>query len=280
MLAYYISLFLYNPVISQIWMQQSYEPTPPLPIFLLSLGLTLVVALPGIIRAVRKFEPDGNQFMLVWMLTMVALIYLMPVVQLNFAIGLMIPIAYFGARSIEDYWFNLISRQWRFRVLTIVVALMTISHFYVLFLPVSPIARGGRAAAVGMLLETDYVTAFRWLLIDSNNLNVVLASPKVGVWLPAWSGQRVVYGYPAETLDAANKRSAVVEWYRTEDRQFCEDVLNGKVTVTEPYRVRYVIYGPQEKLLGKAPCLDLLIPRVQLGRVMIYEYIRGRNLQP
>jgi hypothetical protein len=254
--AYYISLFLYNPVVSQLWAQQSIT-APRIDIFLLSLGLPLLVATPGIIRAMRKFEPDGNQFMIMWLITIIVMVFLLPVVRLNFAIGLMIPIAYFGTRSIEDYWFEKITRPWRFRILTFLVPLMAVSHFYVLFLPVSPLLSGGREATVGLVLEIDYVGAFQWLWERSSNPEVVLAAPNV-------------------TLDAPIKRAAVIDWYQTDALTTCRELLNGRLSEVEPYRVRYVLYGPQEQLLGNAPCLSMLTPRVQIGEVMVYEYEHER----
>ncbi len=267
---YYLTVFVYNPVVSDIWMQRNQVAPPNLGLLLLSLGLPLMIALPGLYRAFRRFEPDGNQFMLGWLLTMVVLAYAAPVIRVNFLVGLMIPLAYFGARSIEDFWFSYISRVWRYRVLTLVFPVMAISHLYVLYAPVAPISASGRAAASGMLLQGDYAQTFRWLAGELETGTVVLAAPAVSLWIPSWSGMDVVSGHATDTLNSRQKNAAVRSWYTADDFSECSDLLEGKYTQHERYWVSYVLYGPQEAAYGQSPCLSLLTPVGRVGRVIIY----------
>jgi hypothetical protein len=274
LIVYYITVFLYNPVVAQVWLREHHAPAPPVLMLLIGLGLPLLIALPGLYRAVRRFEPDGNQFMLMWLLAMLLLVYLSPAIQMNFALGLMLPLAYFGARAAEDFWFGFVSRPWRLRLLVALLPIIGISHFYALFLPVSAL-RDDRSQTA-LLLELDYARAFRWLLSRRPDENTVtLAAPSVGTWLPAWAGTRVVYGYLSETLEAPQKLRAVQAWYNIADEQACDALLNGEYSAHGNYRVTYVFYGPREAALAagkQTPCLNLLIPVVQFGSVTIYRY--------
>lgn len=273
LVAYYVTVFLYNPVVSQVWLQENLSPAPPVWMLLAGLGLPLIIAVPGIYRAIRRFEPDGNQFMLLWLLSMLLLVYLTPLIQMNFALGLMLPIAYFGARAMEDFWFNLIPRTWRYRLIVALLPIISISHFYVLFIPLVPIADESPNTSSGVLLERDYSAAVQWLRNRRPDRNqVALASPQVSLWLPAWTGIRVVYGHSSETLDAGVKRQAVENWYRTTDPAECERVLNGAYTAADRYRVTYVFYGPYESQLGSGACLDDLLQIATFGSVKVYFY--------
>jgi len=93
-----------NPLY-HIWNEQNQTLSGTPLNYLLGFGLLLIVALPGIIRAVRRFEPDGDQLMLIWLITNILLLYLPTNIQRRFVMGLIIPIAYFAARSLVDYWF-------------------------------------------------------------------------------------------------------------------------------------------------------------------------------
>lgn len=273
--AYYVIVNNYNEVVSGIWAQQSVSSPPNPLIFMISLGLPLIIAAPGLLRAVRRFEPDGSQVMLIWLVTMVLTMYLLPGFRTDFALGLMIPLAYFGARGSEDFWFKYIPRPWRLRVLVALLPLMTLSHFFVLFAPVSPLTLGTAEIIPGIFLRRDYTLALRWLESQRKETDVALAAPTVSVWLPGWTGMRVVYGFPAETLDAKTKQNAVEAWYNASDRAVCDDVLNGRYSLDGPYTVRYVVYGPEERSLGETVCLSRLLPTVNFGEVTIYRYAPG-----
>lgn len=271
MLLYYGTVIMYNPVVSQIWVNLNRDLLPPLWIFALSLGLPLLIALPGLYRAIRRFEQDGNQIMLLWLLAMVLLIYLTPVIQMSFGLGLMLAIAYFGTRSAEDYWFRLIPRRRRrYRTLVALLPVISLSLLVVLASPMPAFLSGASRVGSSLMLETDYLRLFEWLRMRPDQNAVVLAAPQVGVWLPAWSGQPVVYGSAHQTLNAGQKRSVVEGWYRNGDNGNCDALLDGTYTAHKRYQVQYVVYGPRERILGNAPCLTTLDRLVSFGSVQLY----------
>lgn len=263
----------YNPAMSE-WYRQKITYAPNFLMLLLSLGIPLLLALPGIYRAVRRFEPDGDQFMLMWLVAMLVAMYLPTNFQYRFAFGMMLPLAYFAARSLEDFWFQRFSGRWRLRFFLTLVPLMSVSHLLVIFAPVLPIFKGDFAATSGMFLQRDYTSAFQWLDEQTSSLDVVLASPNVSLWLPVWARARVVYGHPFETLDAAVKRAAVLAWYQSDAGENCDPLLRGAYRFERPYTVRYVIVGPQERQLGAAQCSMGLTFIASFGSVNIYQVER------
>ncbi len=259
-LLYIMSLIAYNPAMAR-WNLQNVTPSPPLWALIIGLGLPLLVGLPGIYRAVRRFERDGDRFMLLWLVCMVILMLLPSNIQRRFGVGLMLPVAYFATRAIEDVWLPHIARRWRKLLFALFVPLAALSQILMLLLPVLPLTVGTPEQAVGIFLPRDYRDVFEWLGEHTTDQDVVLASPVVSTWIPGWTGARVVYGHPYETLDADAKLQLVNDWYAgTGD---CAALL-------DRYNVRYVLYGQQESQLGEAPCRADLRLIARSGDVAIY----------
>jgi len=89
---------------------------------------------------------------------------------------------------------------------------------------------------------------------------VILAAPDVGLWVPAWTGARVVAGHPFETLYVEEKLEQTYGWY---EGQNCADVI-------EQYDVRYIIVGPQERDMGSDACTSDLTPVFEYNSVTVY----------
>ena len=246
MIAYYISVAHYNRVAGELWIAENTTPAAAPLYFLLGVGFPLLIALPGIYRAARRFEPDGDRFMLVWLVVMLLLTYLPTVFHQHFAIGFMIPLAYFATRSIEDFWLNFVTRRWRLRLFAALIPLMSASLMLMLVLPMFSSTASTRQSDQ-WLLEEDYVAAFHWLRRQAGSDDVVLSAPEVGLWIPVRTGARVVYGHPRLTLDAAEKERAVWQWYRETDPARCLALLQGEYSFDRPYTVRYIVVGPREQ---------------------------------
>ncbi len=252
MATYYLAVVMYNPAMAE-WHRQNVTLMPSFLSLIVGLGVLLWIALPGIYRAARRLEPDGDRLMLLWMLVIIVLVYLPTGTQRRFAAGLMIPIVYFATRALEDFWFQRINRRWRYRLLVLVVPLVTLSHVFILFSNTRP--------NLGPFLQRDYAAALQWLKPRTTADDVILAAEQASIWIPAWTGARVVYGHPYETLQADLKWQQVTDWYAgTADCQ----------TLPQTYAVRYVIVGPLERELGGVPCADGLDLVFEQGSVQVF----------
>ncbi|RMG82385.1 MAG: hypothetical protein D6712_14705 [Chloroflexi bacterium] len=269
-IAYDLLTIITNPAMAE-WNSQNVSPAPNPFGLLLAFGIPLIFAAPGIYRAIRRFEPDGDQFMLLWLLAMLVAIYLPGTVQARFGLGLIIPIAYFATRALVDFWLPVM--KLRPLIVVALIPIMAGSQLFSLFFPVVPLVVGRPQDARGLLLERDYLAMFEWLDTQIRRDDVVvLTSPNVGIWLPVWTNARAVYGHPVETFDADVKRRAVVHWYQEAANETCLPLLEGQYTFDPDfdYRVNFVLIGPEERLLGSIHCQDDLIPLFGYGRVSIY----------
>lgn len=258
--AYYTMVVMYNPWMSE-WNRQNVTEAPNPLVMAAGFGVPLLLALPGIWRAVRRFERDGDRLMLLWLIAMIVVMYLPTNIQRRFAVGMMIPIAYFAARALEDTWLPLISRRLRQLFFALLFPFIAVSQILMLFLPIVPALVGSPHLAMGVFLQSDYAAAFRWLDGEVGRSNVLLASPVVSAWIPGWTSGRVVYGHPYETLNAEQKQAEVEAWYAGDED--CAGLI-------ERYRVKYVLYGANEQQLGGGACLATLRLIAVFGDVEIY----------
>ena len=257
---YYFSIVTYNPIMAE-WNSQNVTASPPLWAFLVGFGLPLLIGLPAIYRSVRRFERDGDRSMLLWLVCILIAVYLPSNVQRRFAVGMMLPVAYFATRAIEDVWLARVHRRWRKLLFAVFVPVIALSQLLMLFFPVLPILTGMPERAVGVFLPREYRDVYDWLNAHTQSDDVILASPVVSAWLPGWADTRVVFGHPYETMDAETKLLAVGEWYA--GNSDCTALLDA-------YQVRYVLYGPEEARLGSAPCLDAMNVVARSDDVAIY----------
>lgn len=268
---YYAAVFRFNDVMAA-FNEQNITPSPAPYLYLFGYGMLLIVALPGLVRAVRRFERDGDQFMLLWFVLNVVLLYAPINVQRRLTVGLIIPLVFFAVRSLEDFWFFKVPKRWRAPALAALFVLLLPTNLLNLSIPLFGVTASPESGLEnGLLVETDYWDAFRWLDRRGDRDAVALAAPTVSVWIPAYTSARVVYGHEYETVPAKERKQQVEAWYRGAD---CTTLTNSAV----PFHVDYIFLGPQERALADddataARCVESLPAdtlRETFGDVTVY----------
>lgn len=240
---YDFAVFRFNDIMGE-FNRQNQTPSPDPILYLFGYGLLLIVAIPGLVRAVRRFERDGDQFMLLWFVVNVIGLYAPFSLQRRLALGLIIPIVYFAVRALEDYWFYKVPKDWRAPAMIALIVFVIPSNLLVLGIPlVGAVASPESGLSAGLLIETDYWEQIQWLEKNGEHDAVVLAAPNISLWIPAYTEQRVVYGHEFETVPNETRLQQVEDWYRGTD---CDTLLGDSV----PFAVRYIFWGPQERDLG------------------------------
>lgn len=232
-LLYDVAITVFDPLY-KIWNQQNQTPSGSPLNYLFGFGLLWIIAAPGVIRAARQFERDGDRLMLVWLITNILLLYAPFNLQRRLVIGMIIPIGYFCVRSMEDYWLQRIRPRTRMFWIIIMFVVCMPSNALTLLIPIS----SGLNPKIGLeskvLLPADYQQAVVWFQQNATSSSVVMALPNVSLWIPAWSPARVVYGHPFETVDADAKKKKVADFYKGVD---C-------TLTTSNYSITHVIIGP------------------------------------
>jgi hypothetical protein len=182
------------------WNAQNVTDSPPVWDWALSYGLVLVLALPGAISAARRgSEPDW--VLLGWVGVTLVGMYLPLPLQRRLSLGLGVPL---GLLAGVGWWRSMrgcIKPRRRAFAQGLVVAFCMLTPVFLIV--------GHLATASEYTLSDSEWTALQWLREAGRPEAVVLCTPRMGLFVPAWAGQPVVYGHPFETVDAKERRAQV-----------------------------------------------------------------------
>jgi hypothetical protein len=81
-----------------------------------------------------------------------------------------------------------------------------------------------------------------WIAANTPQKALILASPEMGLYIPAYTGRRVIYGHPFETVNAEQMYARVIEFF---------DGSNDKEDLSALSDVDYVYYGLKERNIGE-----------------------------
>jgi hypothetical protein len=241
------------------WNAQNLTPSPPLWDALLSGGVPLLLAMPGIVVAARRRSPL-DRVPLVWLALTVLALYAPFSLQRRLSLGIWMPLVILAAIGLRDAIGPRVAARWRPLALALIAVLSLPSNLLVYTATLGAVLKPDPAQRV--FLTRDEADALGWIAAYTPPGALVLAGPATGLYLPARTDARVVYGHPFETVDAAAHKQAV------------EDFFAGRVSPArffDQYPVDYVFYGPRERALGPMPALgnDWRIV-FQQGEVTIY----------
>lgn len=227
-----------DPVLAA-WDAQNVTTSPPLWDWALSYGLVLVLAVLGTIFAARRGS-DVDWLLLGWALVTFVGMYLPLPLQRRLSLGLGIPL---GLLAGVGWWRGLRPRiRARRRGLAqgLVVAFCALTPVFLVLM----VLMAALAGAPWFFLSEGEWAALRWLRDRGRPDAVVLCAPQMGLFVPAWAGQPVVYGHPFETVEAERRRAQVESFWAGEMGPEEQEAF------LQEGRVGYVLIGPRETEIG------------------------------
>ncbi len=213
----------------RMWSMQNQTPSPPVVDYLIGYGLLFILAMPGARLALQR-RSDWDILLIVWIVITIPMLYAPIPLQRRLSLGLHIPIAMLAAQGLS----RVIRGKWLRRA--VMAATIPTSIFIVLVL-----IRGAVTHDPHIYVTSDEAAALTWLQANAKPDAIVLAAPETGTFIPAFAGQRVVYGHPYETVEAVRKK------------QLLSDFFAGRVdqsAVLRDSHIDYVLLGPRERSLG------------------------------
>ena len=243
-----------HPVLSG-WNAQNIMISPPVWDLLLSFSPAIFLAAGGLIFIIRRPLANSERLLITWLLVGLLLIYLPTTLQRRFMLGLYIPVvglAVFGIKSVLAT-FPLMRR----RIIPIVFGLAVPTNILLILLSIFGILSHSPA----YYLQRDEDRALRWLRDQAPNDCIVLASPELSQWVPGWTGCRVIYGHPLETVNAEQEEAWVYQFYQ-EKGSVDIDLLSGR-------GIDYVVLGPREREIGGGGDYSALPVVYQSGQVQL-----------
>lgn len=237
-IAYDYYVYTVNPVL-RAWSEQNVTPSPSPWAYAIAYGFVLVLAVGGAVLVIRR-RSKADLFLLAWVIVNGLLLYAPFSLQRRLVTGLHIPFCILAAMALSRYALLRFSPA---RGTVIVGALIILTMPSNLFVLVASMT-GAAQQDPRLYLYRDEAEAMTWLRENTQPTDIVLASPATSLFIPAWTGNRVLYGHPFETIKAKEKKAFVEAFFR--------EGIGGQVgrEIARLYRPAYLFYGPRERELG------------------------------
>lgn len=247
-----------DPVLAG-WNAQNLTPSPPLWDLLIAFSPALFLAVPALL-ILRGEQERVVRMAGIWLIMGVVLMYLPFGLQRRMISGLFIPIG-----ILAMYW--VVSRVNPARMkrnANVLIAASMPGIIVVLLLA----ATGIMQKAPELYLWRAEAQAFAWIEAQTSQNSLVLAGPDTGLFIPAHTGRRVLYGHPFETVNAEAQRAQVERILRD---------LSAGSTSALPEEVDYIFWGPREaaEYHQEAPPLPFEVA-YQNEKVMIFSTIEDQ----
>ena len=239
----------HDPILAQ-WTAQNQTPLPPWWNLLAAFSPWVVAGAAALGR-----RHPARRVLALWAAAALGLAVLPLALQRRFLLGLAVPLAgltalWVAARRRRGLWAAGLG-------LAVAPGLLAV---LVLF----PLQAGRRQASWWFLTRNEQ-QAMAWLREHTPPDAVVLAAPQTGAIIPAWSGRRVLYGHPMETVEGPRYRELVGDFFRR--------CLKGRAAwaFLRAEGVNYIFLGPRERRLGGLPIyLPPEAVAARFGEVTIY----------
>ncbi len=234
-LAYDFALTLRHPVLAE-WNAQNLTPSPPLWDAVIAGGVPLLLATVGFVRAARRRKPL-DVILIVWLGLGGLALYAPFALQRRLSIGLWVPVCLLAAQALRDVIWPRLKPALRPVLLGVIALLVVPTNLVVYMATLGAVA--DRTPEV--FWTADEAAALRWLDANAGATDVVAASPDMGLFIPARSPARVLYGHPFETTHAERQEQLLLDFYagRVPPDAFVQD-----------HNVRWVLVGPRERALA------------------------------
>jgi hypothetical protein len=199
-----------DPILAA-WNRQNLTPAPALWDFLLSLSPGFVLALAGGYVVWRERRSPLLIVLAGWLLAGAVLVYLPFSLQRRFMTGIYVPVALLAVGAIA--W----SGRGR-KHFAALFGFSVLTNLFFILLMIAGLAKSGetgKASPGGATIYLDHATmaALVWAREHTPPGAVLLAETDTGLFVPAWSGRRTVYGHPFETPNAGSEKRAVEDFY-------------------------------------------------------------------
>jgi hypothetical protein len=233
-LIYEIWITQTDPLLAN-WNAQNMTISPPVWDLSISLGIALILAALGAWVTWKK-RNSAARILIVWSCLGLLMLYLPLGLQRRFMLGLYVPLAGLAGIGLD---FMLPRRKGLAAAAICLVAIMVI--------PTNLMILMGGIQAIQIKDSRLYLTSeekqgLDWIAANTPQKALILASPEMGLYIPAYTGRRVIYGHPFETVNAEQMYARVIEFF---------DGSNDKEDLSALSDVDYVYYGPKERNIGE-----------------------------
>lgn len=229
-----------DPVL-KLWNQQNITPSPELMNLLLSLSPAMIAAIPGLWICWKQRNSSAHRLLFIWLLSGFVLAYVPFSLQRRFLFAFFIPCALLAVIGLKWAFSKKIHMP---MIKTVFLGISVLSNVVILVMGIWSIA----ARAPILFFTVDESKAFHWLAQNTPVDAVILSSSDTGMYLPARTGRRVIYGHPFESIYAQESENYANQFFVNSDT----------VANLQKRDIRYIFQGPRESLIGTPEVLKSL----------------------
>jgi hypothetical protein len=214
----------------------------------------LLLLVPFGIRSVLAGNAPEGRMLVVWCIASLVLLYIPWSLQRRFMMGMYIPVAALGVLALEQRVEDK-RRFWFWGIILMLLALPT----NLLLLETG--RHGMRTLDARLYLSQDEATAMDWIEAKTPPDALILAAPETGLFIPARTGRRVIYGHPYETVQAEMQKERMERFFQGDSSPDTNTLLE---------MADYIYYGPREREIGHNALLETLVVVYRNPSVLIY----------
>jgi hypothetical protein len=215
----YLNNIASDPLLAQ-WNKQNITPSPAIWDLLISFSPAIIFALIGFWKQKNNRE-KSHRLLWIWAVLSLGICFIPISLQRRFLIGVYIPLSILAVEGIQAIFKNAnIQRRVRWTAIYTALVIPTNLILIVIF------CFGIIGQKPDYFLSKDEVKAFDWLKVHGKPDGLVLSDSQTGLYIPATTGLRVIYGHPYETPNAAIQKMLVdeclIQWNKD-----CSQLISG-----------------------------------------------------
>jgi hypothetical protein len=242
------------------WNAQNLTPSPAIWDLILALSPALLLAIFGFMDILRK-DNRGLHLLVIWSGLGLVLLYLPVGLQRRFLMGIFVPIS--GLAAVGLFLWSQRSRRSQ-AFLTAFTLLVSMPTLAIIFLGALQVIQQRDA---NFYLSKGEDQALQWLDVHTPPGALVVASPQTGALIPAFTGRRVIYGHPFETVNALQEEANLENFFQADSHAW--DAHQAMLFLLQR-QADYVWVGPRERQLGGLPAGLNLSPAYSQDGIDVY----------
>ncbi len=231
-----------------LWNLQNQTPSPSIILLIIGLSPVLLWAMATLffVSPKRWIKETWIQ----WVFVAVIALYLPFSLQRRFMIGLYIPLGVGAAKG-----FQVLQQKYQAKKLLpfmfkLSFGLSLLTNIVLIFAGFNTLMKFDRK-----IFLTRYESeAYHWMRNNLSLDSLILAGEQSGLLIPAWSGQRVIYGHPYESVEANNNKEIV--------NAFFSGMLDidAQADLLCNHKIDYILWGYREREIYVEPPAVLILP--------------------
>lgn len=248
---YMLYLFMTEPVFIE-WSKENFLSPHPLS-YVIGYGIVLFLALPELAWILKRGNRD-DWFLLVWVIAVAILLYAPTSFQRRLSTAVHIPLCILAARGTFRYVLPLAAGMiFRgappdagklHRVESIVLLIVFLLSAPSNVVKVMSCITDMKTKPLEFYLYAGDVAAMKWMGDRHNEDAAVLSTYKSGLYLPAYTGNRVYVGHWSETLKF-NDKAQLADWVL-----YGPGSAGEKLEFLKAHDIKYIYFGNFERMRG------------------------------